>query len=332
MSQNPKTKPIKPLSPPWTSRITLCAGIALSLAASLTTPKLAHALPGLSQLPPLSIYGDDNRTELVNFLNSHHATNSESTAAIERATHATAALFSLNHINPPRGPLWRFRRAQLTGRTQRLRDLTQSGLPLCQNTRFLEQRLGPSCSGVLIDRKHVLTAAHCITYLECKNMAVGFGFTLDHENLRGRDLYACKNVRVDPDHDLALIELDRRVRRVQPIQIPSSSSEQGVGDALVLSGFPLGLPHKVSHDAQVLAMTQDRSFFYVNADAFMGNSGGPLIDPVTGTLQGLLSSGPSDFEEDEENHCMREAHSPQTPSSSINAERAISLQSVLNFL
>lgn len=63
---------------------------------------------------------------------------------------------------------------------------------------------------------------------------------------------------------------------------------------LYCMGHPLGLPIKLAYSARVIRML-DPYRFLANLDTFAGNSGSPVINPVTDTVVGILVAGEPDF-------------------------------------
>src|SRR5262249_3802646 len=93
--------------------------------------------------------------------------------------------------------------------------------------------------------------------------------------------------------DWALIKLDRPVpdRRPLPIRL---SGQAPNGTSLAVLGYPKGIPEKYDDGARIL--NGNTTTFTSNLDTFSANSGSPVFDKVTGTVEGVLDSGESDFE------------------------------------
>lgn len=120
-------------------------------------------------------------------------------------------------------------------------------------------------------------------------------------------------VSTDPLHDLALLRIDGSAL---PVLKLGDSNAVRDGQAIALIGFPvagaLGFSH-VTHRGIVASVTSvalpaptsrqldERAIrrlregpfamFQLDATAYPGNSGGPLFDPETGTVLGVISSG-----------------------------------------
>jgi hypothetical protein len=91
------------------------------------------------------------------------------------------------------------------------------------------------CTGALIDSRHVLTAAHCVSGLSAENILVGFGAgdlassviygVADYEqHLRYTEPETAKDVGLP--NDIALLRLTKPVDNVTPIKIPSRSDSK----------------------------------------------------------------------------------------------------------
>src|SRR6185295_19405912 len=72
---------------------------------------------------------------------------------------------------------------------------------LCPGEAFSEQPSVAQCSGALIDRDLVLTAAHCIRQIACQDWKLVFGFYYDEPDhlhpIDRSDVYDCKQVAVE---------------------------------------------------------------------------------------------------------------------------------------
>jgi Trypsin-like peptidase domain len=228
------------------------------------------------------IYGEDTRQDL-------------SSANLVYPAKASAMLIIERNLKPLNAKFWDFRKFTL-----------QKGYPLCQTEKFLDQYLLGFCSGVLISSTRVLTAGHCIrNQNNCDETYLLFGFTQD-KAIRGQiptsEIYKCKKLIAQENgssqggRDYALIELDRQVINVQPVEIIDSKN-LSLPLRVVSLSYPLGLPLK----ADVGSMVRNESwsnFIEAQVDTFAGSSGSGLFSSE-GKLLGILSQGSDDFLEEE---------------------------------
>jgi len=128
---------------------------------------------------------------------------------------------------------------------------------------------------------------------------------------RAGETRAARVVTVDRAHDLALLKIDGPALPALPLA-DADSVQQGQG--VVLLGFPIGGVlgfSTVAHQGIVAAITQaalpaqtsrqlderniahirraDFAILQLDATAFPGNSGGPLLDAASGAVVGVMS-------------------------------------------
>lgn len=170
---------------------------------------------------------------------------------------------------------------------------------LCPGERFADQMEPGSCSGTLVDDRHVLTAGHCTDGI-CDPATVwllGFRYAADGvlAPLTSDDVYTCARVvayQDDRQADFAVVELDRPVVGHTPAVVARHTSPLAVGTPLTLIGHPHGIPAKVAANGAVV----DTGPLQLTAtvDAFAGNSGSGVFD-TAGRVVAILDAGNDDY-------------------------------------
>jgi V8-like Glu-specific endopeptidase len=179
------------------------------------------------------------------------------------------------------------------------------GLPACSGEPFGDQSTAPFCSGFLVGADLVATAGHCINSSAAFNtMNFVFGFEmLDADTLRVNFPAECVYQATaivstgSGSLDHTILRLNRpvtapgarpfRIRRVGVVE---------VGERMGLIGHPAGLPLKIAFgDATTVRTNTDPGFFVANTDSYAGNSGSPVINQVTGLIEGILVRGETDY-------------------------------------
>jgi len=145
-----------------------------------------------------------------------------------------------------------------------------SSQDLCPAERFGEQSTSSTCSGILVDRTHVVTAASCLTESgpnRCRNTKFVFNYYVtgyqngqpQYAEITISDVYSCGSVvRVSQNgQNWAVATLDREVLPSSghhPVPALSTDAQRRTaGEALVTIGFPSGLPMKIEDGGAVIS-------------------------------------------------------------------------------
>jgi S1-C subfamily serine protease len=155
------------------------------------------------------------------------------------------------------------------------------------DTPFIEDSYSPSAgSGFLIDKTSglIVTNAHVASYSP----------SLNRVNFKYSDPIKSKQVYIDPEIDLAFLQID-------PKDIPKNAIEAKLqckndykqGSGVVAFGHPAGKDFTITRGI-ISAIRYETDFFEaIQTDAAInrGNSGGPLINISTGEIIGISSFG-----------------------------------------
>ena len=232
---------------------------------------------------PDAIYGKDNRQDVY----------AVSNPLFVKLANSTAAMIEKSNIknNGSTG--------HITGTP--LKDMFK----LCPDQRFRNQPSAANCSGTLVASDIIMTAAHCYDLAKstCKNYVWVFDYKVENENqssvtVSNSSIYECsevlqKEMNLKDGVDYALIKLKKKVSDRDYAKL-SSGGKIKLGTPLVLIGHPSGLPTKVADEAFVLKLLTNS--FVTNVDAFSINSGSGVFNSLTGEVEGILSSGRSDYD------------------------------------
>lgn len=232
------------------------------------------------------VYGEDSRVEVENSTNSNYV----------KWGKAVAARISKKALVPS-GDSYSFKQRTL-----------KDEMFLCSNERFQDQYAPADCSGFLVAPNLLVTAGHCVApsvlgnEMTCQSGAWVFDYNnseVKTGSIKKSNVYGCKRIinhsaTKRNGTDYALIELNRPVEGVEPLKFRKSGSIR-LGTPLAVIGSPSGLPLKVADGAFALAKARTRPLFITNLDSFGGNSGSPVINTVSGEVEGVLVRGAKDY-------------------------------------
>lgn len=184
------------------------------------------------------------------------------------------------------------------------------------------------CAGTLYQPDVILTAAHCVAHLDPKDVKVAVGRTVLSDSKQGQvrqavsfnihPRYDQEEISARPGHDMALIQLDRPIKGITTVQLPTPGTDAllrpgaqgvvagwGITDDVLENSPDRMRQVKVPLLSQAECRTSyDSDQFNVNTDmcagsagkgSCSGDSGGPLLRKVPGREEpiqiGIVSGG-----------------------------------------
>ncbi len=241
------------------------------------------------------IYGNDDRHEVDEYPNKEFRKLAKSVAGMVKANKLRADIGDTKFYN-------------FTKQT------AEDKFELCEEEPFKDQYSLPICSGFLVAPDVLVTAGHCIEeQFDCDKYKWVFDFKEGTEKIKKDDVYSCKKI-FERDlyaskwklKDYAVIQLDRPVKDRAPLKFRRKGKAK-IGDKLVVIGHPSGIPMKITDNGKVQRMNKEEIFkpistlfkkrFYFNAnlDTYSGNSGSPVFNRKTKTVEGILVQGGEDY-------------------------------------
>lgn len=191
--------------------------------------------------------------------------------------------------------------------------------PLANHEKFREEPAPGMGSGFLVGEDLLLTAGHCVydgissKLKDLESYKVVFRFHKTEEDkdkttFREDDVYTIKkviNYSYAPEStdiaDWALVQLDRKVEGVTPVEIDSLLKEDELlGRSIYAIGCPTGTAVKTAGVGMATIKQATFSLIKSDLDTLGGNSGGPVIDRITNKVIGILIRGPTDYTLDKE--------------------------------
>lgn len=184
---------------------------------------------------------------------------------------------------------------------------------LCMGEPFREQPAPGECSGFLIAPDAIATANHCVEPMGgCANITVAFDFRTTGPGQTMFDfgpdsVFQCAAIVARNEfEDWAVLKLDRVAAGREPLRMNPVVEARGVvGAPAAVLGYPRGLPLKIAGGAVVrepsglIDADMADDYYEADLDVFGGTSGAPVINPSTGEVEGILTTGFGEFEDPE---------------------------------
>ncbi|GAA4462904.1 hypothetical protein GCM10023189_40180 [Nibrella saemangeumensis] len=173
---------------------------------------------------------------------------------------------------------------------------------LCSEEPFLDQPVGPHCTGFLVAPDIIATAGHCINGTNFLMKRFVFGFQMINSSLptltiSDKNIFKAIGIidrRLEQTgSDYALIRLDRPVTGRKVLKLNQKEKIADNEDLYVI-GHPSGLPKKFADGAKVRDNSAS-THFVANLDTYAGNSGSPVFNANTHEVEGILVRGENDF-------------------------------------
>lgn len=180
-----------------------------------------------------------------------------------------------------------------------------SAYDVCPQEPFSSQPTAAFCTGFMVGDDIIATAGHCFSASNLGSVRFIFGFVMENAatpvlTVPAEQVYEGVEIlgrALAGNQDYAIIRVDRPI--VAEGAVPFKIRREGeisVGTPVGVIGHPSGLPLKLAFGSNTAVRTNDNSgFFMANLDTYGGNSGSPVIDPLTGIVEGILVRGETDF-------------------------------------
>lgn len=183
-----------------------------------------------------------------------------------------------------------------------LRSLAYHDRPGPDENFLDQQTLGSKCTAFAVGPYHVATAWHCEQEIPCFLMRLA-GHVWMNPDLSPstppgtfvdcEEIAATGGGPTGSQNDWVILRTKQPVL-APALPISTLSPEQTVGRRFIRMGHGLSLPLKIDEGARTAVKALLNGTLLHNSDAFVGDSGSPLIDFTTGEVIGIDVFGPQD--------------------------------------
>jgi len=203
----------------------------------------------------------------------------------------------------------------------------------CEDELFTNQPLEPVATAFLIAPDKVMTVGHALS--SCSKVFFVFNYEWDSlanklKPITSQDVYGCDHIEQlsYSKIDFAIIQLDRRVEGIEPLELDFKTSIQEK-DKIFTVGHPLQLPKKYA-DGLIRSTTGlNGNYYKAEIDTFRGNSGSPVFSKESFQVIGIVKDGEYDFTLDEDKFCN---YFKRCPTGTCRGEDITRMDKIKSFL
>lgn len=210
---------------------------------------------------------------------------------------------------------------------------------VCEKDEALIKRAEPSvasCTGVIVGRRKVLTARHCMRAFDYdrRNIFVVFGYRHRADgsaptDVPKSDVFTISELETDLPGDAVLMVSNRDFpvggMNFAPREYFSPRDYQETM-RVYTAGYPLGMPLTYCNNGKILSL---REPILTDLDVFRGNSGSPVYNSI-GELVGIVTGGEEDFTDE---GCQRVKRCwPDDPPETCIDESVLSVRVLYEYL
>jgi Trypsin-like peptidase domain len=174
---------------------------------------------------------------------------------------------------------------------------------LCSKESYFNQQVPSVCTAFVVAPDVIATAGHCVPLLGSSRIVFGFRNEKNSGQVQipavipASQVYRSGQVlaqKYDPaGADYALVRVDRPMIGHLPLKL-HADGDIARGTFVYVLGHPSGLPEKLA-DGAIVNDVVSNGYFISNLDTFGGNSGSPVFNQASNTVEGILVRGGRDY-------------------------------------